>query len=46
MEFLLLKADFIGSRLSKTCVLKAELTITCLKSIIKVLEQVVNYVQS
>ena len=46
MEFLSLKADFIDYRLLKTYVLKAQLKITCSKSIIKTLEQVVNYVQS
>ena len=46
MEFLSLKADFIDCRLLKTYVLKAQVTITCSKSIIKALEQVVNYVQS
>ena len=46
MAFLSLKADFIDVRLLKTYVLKAQLSITCLKSIMKALEQVVNYVQS
>ena len=46
MEFLSLKADFIDCRLLKAYVLKARLTITCSESIIKSLEQGVNYVQS
>ena len=46
MEFFSLEADFIDCRFSKADVLKAELTITCSKAIIKTLEQGVNYVQS
>ena len=46
IEFLSLKAGFIDCRLLKTYVLKAQLTIICPKSIAKVPEQVVNYVQS
>ena len=44
MEFLSLEADFIDCRLLKTYVLKVQLTITCSRSIIKALEQGVNYV--
>ena len=44
--FLSLKENFIDCRLLKTYVLKAQLTVTCSKPIIKALEQVVNYVQS
>ena len=46
MEFLSLAADFIDCRLLKAYVLKAQLTITCSKSIIKALEQGINYAQS
>ena len=44
MEVLSLKADFIDCRLLKAYALKAQLTITSSKSIIKALEGV-NYVQ-
>ena len=39
MEFLSLKTNYIDCRLLKAYVLKAQLTITCSKSIIKALEQ-------
>ena len=42
MEFLSLKTNHIDCRLLKSYVLKAQITITCSKSIIKVLEQSVN----
>ena len=46
MEFLSLEADFIDWCLLKAYVLKAQITIPCSKSIIKALEQGVNYIQS
>ena len=46
MELLSLEADFIDSRLLKVYVVKSQITITCSKSIIKALEQGVNYAQS
>ena len=46
MEFVSLKTNSIDCRLIKAYVIKAELTIACSKSIIKALEQYVNYVQS
>ena len=39
MEFLSLKTNYIDCRFLKAYVLKAQLTITCSKSIIKALEQ-------
>ena len=45
MEVLSLKADFIDCHLLKAYALKAQLTITSSKSIIKALEEGVNYVQ-
>ena len=46
VEFLSLEAGFIDCCLLKAYVLKAQLIITCSKSIIKALEQGVNYAQS
>ena len=46
MEFLSLKTNHIDCCLLKAYVLKAQLTITFSKSIIKAVEQGVNYVQS
>ena len=46
MKFLSVEADFIDSRFLKAYVLKAQLIITCSKSIVKVLQQGVYYVQS
>ena len=46
MELLSVKADFIDCCLLKAYELKAQLTITSSKLIIKALEQGVNYVQS
>ena len=45
-EFFSLKTNYIDCRLLKAYTLKAQLTITCSKSIIKALEQGVNYVQN
>ena len=46
MERLSVKTDFIDFCLLKAYALKAQLTITSSKLIIKALEQGVNYVQS
>ena len=46
MEFLSLKADFIDCRLLKAYVVKAQLTVTWSKLIMKTLGQGVNYIQS
>ena len=46
MELLSLEADFIDSRLLKAYVVKSQITITWSKSIIKALEQGVNYAES
>ena len=42
MKFLSLEADLIDCRLLKAYIVKAQLTITCSKSIIKALEQYAN----